>query len=128
MRPASWIAAALFWAASPAAATSTILCRSAISPTEGPQLSLVVGNGEAGGIAQARFALRGERFVTGQGPGAPAIAQAWIDQHSLKLDIADANAEARIVRLDTRRRRGSDYLGVLIHAGRTWPVRCGEEG
>jgi hypothetical protein len=128
MRPASWIAAAFFCIASPALATSTILCRSTISPTEGPQLSLVVGSGEAGGITQARFALAGVRFTTGEGRAAPTIAQAWIDQYALRLDIADANAEARIVRLDTRRRRGADYLGVLLHAGRTWRVRCAEEG
>lgn len=128
MRPASWIAAALFLAASPAFATGTILCRSTVSPTDGPSLSLVVGNGPARGIVQAQFALGGERFATGQGPGAPAIAQAWIDRYALRLDIADANAEALIVRLDTRRRRGNDYLGILIHGGRTWRVRCSEEG
>jgi|GEM_PF-5471861 len=128
MRPASWIAAASLCAASPAVATGTILCRSTISPADGPSLSLVVANGAAGGVIQARFALGGERFATGDGPGAPVIAQAWIDPYALRLDIADANAEARIVRLDTRRRRGADYLGILIHGGRTWRVRCGEEG
>lgn len=109
-------------AASPVSATSTILCRSTISPTDGPQLSLVVGTG---GIAQAHFALADARFTTGEGP---VIAQAWIDPYALKLDIADANADARIVRLDTRRRRGSDYLGILVHNGRSWRVRCSEEG
>jgi hypothetical protein len=128
MRPASWIAAACFCIASPALATGTILCRSTISPIDGPQLSLVVGSGEAGGITQARFALGGERFTTGEGRAEPTIAQAWIDRYALRLDLADANAEARIVRLDTRRRRGADYLGILIHGGRTWRVRCSEEG
>jgi hypothetical protein len=128
MRPASWIAAALLGAASPALATSTILCRSTISPTDGPELWLVVGNGEAGGIMQARFALGGTRFATGEGPRSPVIGQAWIDRNTLRLDLVDANAEGRIVRLDTRRRRGFDYLGILIHAGRTWRVRCSEEG
>lgn len=115
-------------AASPALATSTILCRSTISPTDGPRLSLVVGSGEAGGILQARFALGGESFTTGEGAAGPTIAQTWIDRYALKLDIADANADARIVRLDTRRRRGADYLGILIHNGRTWRVRCAEAG
>ena len=125
MRVAACIATAALVAASPALATSTILCRSTISPTDGPQLSLVVGTA---GVAQAHFALGGERFTTGEGRAAPTIAQSWIDEYALKLDIADANADARIVRLDTRRRRGSDYLGILIHNGRTWRVRCGEEG
>jgi hypothetical protein len=127
MRFAAGIATTLLAAASPALATSTILCRSTVSPAEGPQLSLVVGSGEAGGIVLARFVLGGEAFATnGHLPG-PRIAQAWIDQYSLRLDIADANADVRIVRLDTRR-RGSDYLGILIHRGRTWRVRCAEAG
>jgi hypothetical protein len=128
MKPASWIAAALACAASPALATSTILCRSTISPADGPQLSLVVGNGPASGVLQARFALGNAHFATGEGAAPPAIVQAWIDDYALRLDIADANAETRLVRLDTRRRRGSDYLGILIHDGRTWRVRCSEEG
>ena len=125
MKAASCIAAALLCAASPALATGTILCRSTISPGQGPELSLVVG---PTGIAQAHFSLGEERFTTGVGTDAPVIAQTWLDRDMLKLDIMDANADSRIARLDTRRRRGSDYLGILIHRGRTWRVRCGEEG
>ena len=115
MRPATILAAAAgLFGAAPALATGTILCRSTISPTDGPQLSLVVGNGPGSGILQARFALDRIRIATSEGPDAPLIGQAWIDEHSL--------------RLDTRRRGGTDYRGLLIHAGRTWRVRCGEEG
>jgi hypothetical protein len=129
MRPASVLAAAAgLVAATPALATGTILCRSTISPADGPQLSLVVGNGPGSGILQARFELNRIRFATSEGPDAPLIGQAWIDEHSLRLDIIDANAESRIVRLDTRRRGGTDYRGILIHAGRTWRVRCSEDG
>jgi hypothetical protein len=127
MKAASCIAAALFCAASPALATSTILCRSTTSPTHGPALSLVVGHGAASGIFQAHFRHGEESFTTGAGTGAPAIVQSWIDDRQLKLEIADANAEAIVTRLDTRRRAGSSYAGILIHRGRTWRVRCGEE-
>ena len=128
MKAASCIAAALLCAASPAFATSTILCRSTISPTDGPSLALIVGSGEAAGIFQAQFSLGSERFITGEGSGAPVIVQSWIDERQVKVAIADANAEAIIVRLDTRRRAGSSYSGILIHRGRTWRVRCSEEG
>jgi hypothetical protein len=129
MRLATILAAAAgLTAATPALATSTILCQSTISPTDGPSLSLVVGTGLGTGIIQARFELDRIRFATGEGPGAPVIGQGWIDEHMLRIDIVDANAEGRIVRLDTRRRGGSDYRGILIHAGRTWRVRCSEEG
>lgn len=126
MRLASCIAALLFAAASPALATGTILCRSTVSPGDGPTLALVVGHGEAGGVVQARVMGLGPAFVTGQGPETPVIAQAWLDRDTLRLDIVDANAERRILRLDTRR-RGSDYFGILHHDGRTWQMRCGEE-
>lgn len=128
MKLATCIAAALLAAASPAFATGTILCRSTISPTDGPQLSLVVGHGAGSGVSQARLTFGDQSFTTGQGPAAPAIAQAWLDRDMLKLDIVDSNAEAVIVRLDTRRRRGSDYLGMLRYRGRTWRVRCEEAG
>ena len=69
-----------------------------------------------------------DAFTTGSGPGAPAISQAWLDRYQLKLDLVDANAERFDVRLDTRRRRGWAYTGTLVHRGRTWRVRCDEEG
>ncbi len=125
MKAASCIAAALLCLASPVLATGTILCRSTVSPGQGPELSLVVG---PAGIAQAHFSFGVERFTTGVGTDAPIIAQSWLDPDMLKLDIMDANVETRIARLDTRRRRGSDYLGNLIHRGRSWRVRCSEEG
>lgn len=128
MRPATCIAAALLAAASPALATGTILCRSTISPTDGPQLSLVVGHGAGSGVSQARLTFGDQGFTTGQGADAPVIAQAWLDRYMLKLDIVDANADAVIASLDTRRRRGSDYLGMLRYRGRTWRVRCDEAG
>ena len=56
------------------------------------------------------------------------IGQSWLDRDALRLDIFDSNADARLVRLDTQRRSGSDYLGILIHRERTWQVRCSEEG
>jgi len=124
MKLATCIAAALLALASPALATGTILCRSTASPTSGPELSLVIG---PTGVAQANFAIADERFTTG-GQGAPMIGQSWLDRDTLRLDIFDSNADARLIRLDTRRRSGSDYLGILILRGRTWQVRCTEEG
>lgn len=72
--------------------------------------------------------LGGGHYTTGQGAAAPAIIQSWIDNRQLKLEIADANAETIVTRLDTRRRAGSFYLGILNHRGRTWRVRRGEAG
>jgi len=128
MRYAAPLAAALLGIASPALATSTIRCTSVAAPSSGPTLDVSVGNGAAGGIFQARFSLGSERYTTGEGAAAPAIVQSWIDARELKLEVADANAETIITRLDTRARAGGDYLGTLSHRGRTWRVRCSEEG
>jgi hypothetical protein len=128
MRYAACIAAALLGAASPAVASSTITCTSSVGPANGPTLDVSVGNGAAGGIFQARFSLGSERYTTGEGAAPPAIVQSWIDARQLKLEIADANAETIITRLDTRAQAGGDYLGTLSHRGRTWRVRCSEEG
>ena len=128
MKHALCLAAALLGIASPAFATSTIGCRSTISPATGPAFDVSVGNGAAGGIFQVRFDLGNEHYTTGQGANPPTIVQSWIDRRQLKVEIADANAETIITRLDARLRAGDDYLGVLTHRGRTWRVRCSEEG
>lgn len=124
----SLVAAAASCAATPALATSTMLCRSTLSPTDGPQLWLVVGTGPETGIVQARLEHGGRRLATGEGSGAPLIGQSWFDRHSLRLAILDANAENEIARLETWRRSGWSYTGTLRYGGRTWRVRCSEEG
>ena len=128
MKHALCLAAALIGIASPAMATSTIACRSTISPATGPEFAVSVGNGAAGGIFQVRFDLGSEHYTTGQGANPPTIVQSWIDRRQLKVAIADSNAEEIVTRLETWRRTGDDYLGVLTHRGRTWRVRCSEEG
>lgn len=121
-------AAASLFAATPAFATSTMFCRSTLSPANGPQLWLTVGAGPAAGIVQARLEQAGRGFTTGQGARAPIIAQAWLDRASLRLVVADADAEAELARLETWRRSGWSYFGTLRYGGRSWRVRCSEEG
>lgn len=121
-------AAAAVLAATPALATGTIGCRSTISPTDGPQLWLTVGNAPGSGVIQATLEQGNQRLTTGEGQGAPRIGQSWLDRTSLRLTIIDANAEQELVRLETWRRAGTSYLGTLRHGGRTWRVRCSEEG
>ena len=129
MRTASLAAAATtLLTATPAHATSTLACRSTISPSTGPELWLTVGAGPAAGIFQARLVQGNRSFTTGEGRDAPVIAQSWLDRASLRLVLVDANAETEIARLETWRRSGWSYFGTLRYAGRTWRVRCAEEG
>jgi len=123
-----FVAVAALGGATPAFATSTIDCQSTISPTDGPRLSLVVGSGPGAGIVQARLQQGGQDLTTGHGGGAPFISQSWLDRASLRLAIVDANAETEIARLETWRRAGTSYFGTLRYGGRTWRVRCSEEG
>jgi hypothetical protein len=125
MKLASCIAATWLAAAAPAIATGTFLCRSTINPTDGPALALSVGDG---GIVQARLVQGGPAFITGGGADAPTIAQSWIDPNRLSLDILDSRSGARLARLDTRRHGGVDYVGLLDYGGRSWRVRCRQEG
>jgi hypothetical protein len=129
MKTASLCAAtAYLLAATPAFATSTIACRSTINPTNGPAMWLTVGTGPGSGIVQARLEQGGRTFTTGEGRGAPAIGQSWLDRNSLRLTIVDANAETELARLETWRRSGWSYFGTLRYAGQTWRMRCSEEG
>jgi len=118
-------AAAALCAAGPAFASSTIECRSTLSPTDGPLLSLIVGTA---GIAQVRLSQGNDSWTTGQGANAPVIAQSWYDRASLRLSVVDANAETELARLETWRRRGWSYSGTLRFGGRTWQMRCAEAG
>jgi hypothetical protein len=125
MKAASWIVAAgLACATSPAAATSTIACTARDWPAL--EIGIIVGHGAAGAVVRATISFGGEEITTGLGDNPPVIAQAWIDEQELKLDIVDANAEQRLARLVTRR-RGDHYVGTLLFRGETIRVRCGEE-
>ena len=122
MRTASLTAAAaFFFAATPAFATSTIACTAA----GWPALDITVVIGTAG-VVEATISLGGEEIST-VGENGPRISQAWIDENELKLDIVDANADQRLARLLTRR-QGEGYAGTLQFRGRTIRVRCTEAG
>jgi hypothetical protein len=115
------IAAAAFLAATPALATSTIHCR---SPDRGaPRLDLSVGNSPSA-ITQARLVDGSRELITGQDGGSPRITQSWLDARMLRLDLADANVENLIARLDTRKRRGASFDGTLRYRDRTWRISC----
>jgi hypothetical protein len=129
MKIASLTAAAVsLVAATPAFASSTMLCRSTLSPTNGPELWLTIGTGPGAGIVQARLSQGGRGFTTGEGARAPVISQSWLDRASLRLVVTDANAETELARLETWRRTGWSYFGTLRYGGQTWRVRCSEEG
>ena len=120
MRTASLtVAAATFFAASPALATSSIHCRTA----SGPDIWLVVPNERGAGIEQARIVNGREEIVTGQTRGGPWISQNRLSQRQLSLRVAPGGTRGVILVLNATR-RGTPWVGTVVWRGRSWPVRC----
>ena len=115
---AAFTAAAFLTSASPAFATGSASCRGTINPEI--TLDLVIGHMVGPVIAQARF---GDGTVTGN--GGATIAQSWLDEQALHLDIVDSNGSRYVARLRTTRpsERGP-YAGTLRYGGRAYQVRC----
>jgi hypothetical protein len=115
-------AAILLGAATPAFATGSIHCTQAGRP--GFSLYLSVGGGPGPSIVSASLADGRERFTTGERSGSPVIAQAWLSDTELRLDIVDSNAERFVLRLNGRKLRGDLYAATMSRNGRASPVRC----
>ena len=121
MRTASpLILAAGLCAATPAFATSSILCR---SQPRGPEIWLGVGNGDDIGIFQARIVDGRREIVTGHGRGAPRIVSQIVNPRRLALRIVAAGRRGPFATLQAVS-RGTPYLGTFSYRGRTWRIRC----
>lgn len=118
---------ALFGMATSAQATGGLVCRPVSGA--GPTLSLVIGRGASSVIAGANLRQgHGWRSTFAKADGL-TIAQSWIDEERLLLDLADANAmwfEARLRARFVREGRQRPAIGTLVRSGRTYRVRCVE--
>jgi hypothetical protein len=121
MRTASLTAAAaLFCAASPAFATSSIHCR---TTARGPDIWLVVPNERGAGITGARIVHGREEIVTGQTRGGPWVSQCRLVESGLRLRVAPGG-NRQVILVVTAARRGTPYVGNVVFRGRTWRTRC----
>ncbi|HEX8214928.1 MAG TPA: hypothetical protein VF582_05595 [Allosphingosinicella sp.] len=126
MRNAALLALPLLFAGPPALATVGMICSPAGG--RGPQLSLAIGHGPAGGIGSASLresASAGWRSTSGKNP--PLIlAQGWIDRELLMVDLADSRGLRRELQLRARfeKPQGHSASGTMAWRGRTWRVRC----
>jgi hypothetical protein len=120
MRTASLLAAAAgLFAASPAFATSTILCT---APGRGaPRVYISVGNST--GDMQARIVQGREEIVADAHRPHPRLVTSHVDPRVLFFEIQSLNG-ILMSRLDARRGRGRAYIGTLLHFNRTWRVSC----
>jgi hypothetical protein len=105
-------------AAAPAQATSSMLCSTA---GDKPIAALLV-------IGQAAISSVVQASLTDDGREIPVqVAQSWIDQDELRLDLVDPNAERQELRL-LAKAKGEGYDGSLWRNGKRRWVRCGEAG
>jgi hypothetical protein len=103
-------------AAAPAHATGGLLCETAgANPI---QVQLVIGHTVVSAVVQAR--------LTDDGTDVPVtVAQAWLVESELRLDLTDPNAERHELRL-LAKRKGDSYDGSLWRGGKRRWVRCVE--
>lgn len=116
MRLAFLVVPLALLAAAPAQATSGLFCETAgASPI---QLQLVIGHTVVSPVVQAR--------LTDNGADVPVtIAQAWLEEGELRLDLTDPNAERHELRL-LAKRKGDNYDGSIWRGGKRRWVRCVE--
>ena len=122
MRRSLFLLAPLLVLATPAYATGSANCRGTINPDV--QLDLVIGHLVGPVIAQARLSDGGRTVQTGP-DGGPMIAQSWLDENALHVDVVDANGTEYVARLRTWRQSGRGaYSGSLRYGGQQYQVRC----
>jgi hypothetical protein len=122
---AAFVAASL---SAPAFATGGLLCKPVSGA--GPQLSLVIGYGDAPGIVCANL-KEGGRWHSTCGPNDPLImARRWLDRERVWVDIIDRSEgrdQVKLRALVQPKQRIHTALGTLTRRGKSYKVRC-EEG
>ncbi|HEY0043544.1 MAG TPA: hypothetical protein VGB62_03235 [Allosphingosinicella sp.] len=112
-------------AAAPALATGGYQCRPVSGA--GPSLSVVTGRTVAPVVVQASIVESGRTFTTAGEGARLSVAQSWIDEDGIKLDLIDAQAtrfEARLRARFVKTRFGREATGTLSRGGRVYRVRC----
>jgi hypothetical protein len=125
MRLALPAAAIALTCAAPALATGGYQCRPVSG--QGPSLSVVTGTAVAPSVVQVSV-TEGSRTLSTKGEGAGlAVAQSWIDEEGLKLDLVDPRVtryEARLRARFVKTKFGREATGTLSRGGRVHRVRC----
>lgn len=103
-------------ATTPAHATGGLFCETA--GANSIQVQLVIGHTAVSNVVQAR--------LTDAGTEVPVtVAQAWLEDNELRVDLTDPNAERHELRL-LAKRKGENYDGSIWRGGKRRWVRCVE--
>jgi hypothetical protein len=102
--------------ATPAYATGGLFCETAgANPI---QVQLVIGHTVVSPVVQARLSDNGTEVPV-------TVAQAWLEENELRVDLTDPNAERHELRL-LAKRKGENYDGSIWRGGKRRQVRCVE--
>jgi hypothetical protein len=118
-------AAAALCCSGPALATGGFIC----SPATGaePAISLVIGHGIPGGVIGAAIREDG-RWRSTMKPGEGLVLdQSWIDRERTWVDLVHPETGAPEAQLRVRN-QGFGGTGTLVRKGRTYTVRCTQDG
>ena len=117
------IALPLLFVATPAFATGGFDCRA--SDEDNIRLTIVTGHGVAPTVAQVRFS-DGRRSFSTVGEGEPiVVAQSWLDNTGVKIDLVDAQVQNYVARLRLSFvARGANAVGDLYYEDRRIRVSC----
>lgn len=119
------IAAAALCCSAPAFATGGFLCIST-ADTE-PAISLVIGHGIPGGVIGASI-KDGGRWRSTMKPGEGLVLDRWrIDRERTWVDLVHPETGASEARLRVRN-QGLGGSGTLVWKGRTYAMRCFQDG
>ena len=118
-----FVALPLLLVAGPAYATGGFDCRA--SGEDNIRMTIVTGHGVAPTVAQVRL-TDGRRSFSTVGEGEPIVlAQSWLDNTGLKLDLVDAQVQNYVARLRLSFvARGANAVGDLYYEDRRIRVSC----
>lgn len=119
------IAAAALCCSAPAFATGGFLCTATAGKE--PAISLVIGHGIPGGVVGAAIKENGRWRSTMIPTDGLVLDQWWIDRERTWVDIVHPETGAYEARLRVRN-QGFGGTGTLVRKGRTYPVRCFQDG
>jgi hypothetical protein len=116
------VAAALLALGAPAHATSGYSCST--SGANPILIDIVIGHAVAPLIAQVRLTENERIWSTAGDPPDLSIAQSWIDDKELRLDLTDPNVERYEARLRLRIKSELAATGTLERNDKSYKLSC----
>ena len=116
------LALPLLLIAAPAHATGGFDCEA--TDGSGIGMSGTVGRVVGAPLVGAALHLGDRTLATTDADPRIVIARSWIDEHEIRVDLADPRLERFEARLRARPARDGTASGTLERDGRTRPVRC----